>query len=112
MSIRVTRAGAGVPFQPADDHHAVTPQRLHGREAGATDHLVVTRSEFAPGASVDSGPVAGETVYFLLAGQLTIQADGAETTLGPGDAAYLPDRAVRALRAGDAPATVLVARST
>ena len=60
---------------------------------------------------VDSGPVAGETVYFLLEGQLTIEAEGQEATLGPCDTAYLPNRTVRSLCAGDAPASVLVARS-
>jgi hypothetical protein len=39
MQVTHAGAGAGVPFVPADDHHAVSPQRLHGREAGPTDRL-------------------------------------------------------------------------
>lgn len=108
--MHVTRNGDGVEFTPADDHHGVRPVRLHGREAGATDHLVVTRSEFSVGASVDPGPVSGETVYVLLAGQLTIEAAGQRATLSAGDSVHLPDGTVRALQTGDVPASVLVVR--
>ena len=109
--MHVTRERAGARFTPGAAHHGVRPARLHGREAGATDHFVVTRSEFAAGASVDAGPVAGETVHVLLAGELAIEAAGQRATLSPGDSVCLADRTGRSLQAGSAPASVLVVRS-
>lgn len=109
--MHVTRNGAGVSVTPGADHHGVRPLRLHGPEASETDHLVITRSEFAKGASVDAGAVAGETVYILLSGELTIDASGQRTTLAPGDSAHLQDGTVRSLLAGTAPASLLVVRA-
>jgi quercetin dioxygenase-like cupin family protein len=109
--VHVTRNGAGVRFAPNADHRGVRPLRLHGREAGATDHLVITRSEFAIGASVDPGPVSGETVYYLLSGELTIEADEQRVTLQPGDSVHLKDGTVRSLEAGSIAAGVLVVRA-
>lgn len=110
--VHVTRAEAGVAFTPGSDHHGVSPRRLHGQEAGVTDHLAVTRSEFAPGSRVDAGPVSGETLYVVLSGELTIEAGGRRTALSRGDSVHLPRGTVRSLRAGEAPATVLVVRAT
>jgi quercetin dioxygenase-like cupin family protein len=109
--VHVTRNGAGVRFQPSADHRGVRPLRLHGREAGATDQLVITRSEFTVGASVDPGPVSGETVYYLLSGELTLEADGQQVTLQPGDSVLLKDGTVRSLETGSIAATVLVVRA-
>ena len=110
-SIHITRHGAGVPFTPGPDHHGVTPQRLHGREAGETDHLVVTRSEFAAGASVEAGPVPGETVYIVQAGALTVSAAGRTVTLTAGDSIHLTGGTVRALQSASSPASVVVVRA-
>lgn len=110
-TVHVTRQGAGVPFTPGPDHHGVTPQRLHGREAGQTDHLVVTRSEFAAGASIEAGPVPGETVYIVLAGALTLSAAGQTVTLTAGDSVHLPGGTVRAPQSGSSPASIVVVRT-
>ena len=112
MSVQVTRAGAGIPFSPAADHHGVTPVRLHGGEVGPTDHLVVGRSSFAPGARVDPGPVAADTVYLVLDGGLQLRVDGEPIALGAGDSVHLPAGTVRGLRADTGPATVLVVRAS
>ena len=112
MSVQVTRSGEGVPFTPAADHIGVTPVRLHGGEAGPTDNLVVGRSTFAPGARVDLGPVAAETVYFVLEGALQLLVGGEPVDLGTGDSVHLHAGTVRGLRADAGPATVLVVRAS
>lgn len=110
--VHFTRAGGGVPVIPAADHHGVEPRRLHGADAGATERLIATCSRFAAGAWVDPGPVTGETLYVLLAGQLTIYLpDRQPTVLNTGDSAYLPKGAVRSIRAGQTAATLLVVRN-
>jgi hypothetical protein len=53
VSVQVTRAGEGVPFESAADDHGVTPSRLHGPETGNPNRLVMSSSVFPPGAAVD-----------------------------------------------------------
>jgi quercetin dioxygenase-like cupin family protein len=109
---RVTRADAGIPFTPTDDHHGVRPVRLHGGAAGTTDLLTAGRSHFSSGARVDRGSVTGETLYIVVSGELALQiADQEISLLRAGDSAYLPKGTVRALRAGQDGATVLVVRN-
>jgi quercetin dioxygenase-like cupin family protein len=56
--------------------------------------------------------VTGETLYVLLAGELTMEfADREPTVLKVGDSAYLPRGAVRSIRAGRIGATLLVVRN-
>ena len=112
MTVHVARAGEGVPFTPGADHHGVTPLRLHGGEAGPTDHLVVGRSSYAPGARVDPGPVPADTVYLVLEGSIDLVADGERLTLGPGDSAHLPAGTVRSISVGVHASTTLVVRAS
>jgi mannose-6-phosphate isomerase-like protein (cupin superfamily) len=108
----IARADGGVPVTPTADHHGVQPRRLHGGDAGPTERLVATRSRFDPGAWVDPGPVTGETLYVLLAGELSMEiADRESTVLNVGDSAYLPKGTVRSLRSGRTGATLLVVRN-
>lgn len=110
--VHITRAGDGVPFTPTADHHGVQPVRLHGGDACPTERLTATRSQFAAGAWVDPGPMTAETLYVLLAGELTMEVpDRGPTELITGDSAYLPKGAVRSLYAGKAGATLLVVRA-
>ena len=109
---RITRADDGIPFIPADDHHGVHPVRLHGGAAGATERMSVGRSYFSPAARVDRGPVAGETLYVVVTGELNVQiADQESTPLRAGDSAYLPKGTARALQAGTDGATIIVIRN-
>lgn len=113
ICVHVTTAGSGVPFSAAADHHGVQSTRLHGGEAGPTERLVATRSEFAAGAWVEPGPMRSETLYVLLAGELIMEIpDRAPISLGPGDSAYLPKGTVRSLAAGKSGASMLVVRSS
>lgn len=110
--VHIARSDGGVPVAPTADHHGVQPSRLHGGDAGPTERLIATRSRFDPGAWVDSGPVTGETLYVLLAGELTMDvADREPAALNVGDSAYLPKGAVRSIRAGRTGATLLVVRN-
>jgi quercetin dioxygenase-like cupin family protein len=110
--VHIARSDGGVLVTPSADHHGVQPSRLHGGEASATERLIATRSRFDPGAWVDSGPVTGETLYVLLAGELTMEvADREPTALNVGDSVYLPKGVVRSIRAGRTGATLLVVRN-
>ena len=110
--VHITRSDGGVRVTPTADHHGVQPTRLHGGGADPTESLIATRSRFDPGARVDSGPVTGETLYVLLAGELTMEfADREPSVLKVGDSAYLPRGAVRSIRAGRIGATLLVVRN-
>lgn len=109
---RITRADAGIPFTPAADHHGVHAVRLHGGVAGNTDLLTAGRSHFSAGARVDRGPVSGETLYVVVAGELALQiADQEISLLRVGDSAYLPKGTMRAIHAGQDGATILVIRN-
>ncbi|MET0455770.1 MAG: hypothetical protein ABW137_28340 [Mycobacterium sp.] len=56
--------------------------------------------------------MTGETLYVLLAGELTMDvADREPAALNVGDSAYLPKGAVRSIRAGRTGATLLVVRN-
>jgi quercetin dioxygenase-like cupin family protein len=112
VTVHVARAGAGIPFTPAPDHHGVSPVRLHGGEAGPTDHLVIGRSSFAPGAKVDPGPVAADTVYVVLDGGLQLVVGDEPIALSTGDSVHLPAGTVRGIRADSGPATILVVRAS
>jgi quercetin dioxygenase-like cupin family protein len=86
--------------------------RLHGGAAGTTERLTAGRSHFTSGARVDRGPVSGETLYVVVAGELALEiADQEISLLQVGDSAYLPKGTVRALHAGQDGATILVVRN-
>jgi quercetin dioxygenase-like cupin family protein len=72
------------PYQ-APNHFEMRGLRLQGFEPGGPETFWVGCSYFLPGggAGPDSAPL--EKVYVVRAGQLTVEADGEITDLGPMD---------------------------
>jgi mannose-6-phosphate isomerase-like protein (cupin superfamily) len=106
--MRVTRH-AGAPSYAAAAHHGVATFRLQGHEAGPTERFWVGLSYYLPGGGADESPAGEETVYVVLDGELVVQADGREETIGPNDSVHLPKGTTRRIDNRSArPATLLV----
>jgi quercetin dioxygenase-like cupin family protein len=77
------------PYQ-APNHYDMRALRLQGFEPGGPKTCWVGLSHFLPGggAGPDSSPL--EKVYVVLAGSVTVRADGQDTTLGPLDSCCIP----------------------
>lgn len=91
-------------------HHDVTARRIQGREMGGPDNFTVGISAYAPGAGVDEGPTAAETVYVVIDGELEVTVAGhGPTRLGRNDSLHLHRGEVRSVRNTQPhPATLLV----
>ena len=72
MMSRLHRFADAAAFQP-EGHAGVSPVRLTGTMADESLNVVV--STYSPGAHAEVSPVAIDTVYVLLTGQLTITID-------------------------------------
>ncbi|MFD0689667.1 cupin domain-containing protein [Actinomadura fibrosa] len=108
--MHVVRSDEAVAYRPPGHHH-VAARRLQGAEAGGPDGLTVGISHYPPGATVDPAATAGDTVYVVLAGRLTLTShdDGRTLALGRHDSVHLPVGEVRSLRnEGDDDAVLLV----
>ncbi len=80
----VKRFGDAKPYE-APNHSHMRAVRLQGFEEGGPEKFWTGLSHFLPGggAGPDSSPL--EKVYVVLAGKLTVRADGEEVVLGPMD---------------------------
>ncbi|MBM0128231.1 cupin domain-containing protein [Pimelobacter simplex] len=98
--IQVTRSGQGTAYAPPG-HVDVTARRLHGAEVGGPSGFWVGHSVYPPGACAELGPVAGDTVYIVLDGELALRVrDGSGTSasvLYAGDSVFIPWRTIRSI---------------
>ena len=93
----------------APNHYDMRSLRLQGFEEGGPAGFWVGLSHFLPGggAGPDSSPV--EKVYVVLAGRMTVRADGQDVELGPLDSCTIgADVAREAVNRGNEVATMLV----
>jgi quercetin dioxygenase-like cupin family protein len=93
----------------APNHFDMRSLRLQGFEDGGPTNFWVGLSHFLPGggAGPDATPI--EKVYVVLAGQLTVTAEGQEHVLGPMDSVRIgPNVERKVLNAGNDVATMLV----
>ena len=96
------------PYE-APNHHAMKGFRLQGFEAGGPETFWTGLSHFLPGggAGPDSSPL--EKVYVVVAGAVTVRAEGEEVVLGPLDSVFIGGNVVReVVNASNAVATMLV----
>jgi quercetin dioxygenase-like cupin family protein len=96
-------------------HDGVDAVRLQGHEAGPTQRFWVGRSLYQPGGAAQLSPAGQETVYVVLAGELTLAVpnEGIEQVLHPGDSVHLPQGTERSVtNASDRPAELLVVIAT
>ncbi|MER7983585.1 cupin domain-containing protein [Streptomyces sp. NPDC095817] len=109
MPIDITRLSQAQPFQPAD-HHGVGPVHLFG--GSDYDGAVTTAlSHYLPGGRADMSPVAAETLYVVLTGTLSLDAEGDTYDLHPLDAVRLTAGTPRGVEnRTNLPASMLVIR--
>jgi quercetin dioxygenase-like cupin family protein len=109
VTARITRAD-GAPAYVPPRHEGVAAYRLQGHEAGPTERFWVGLSRYEPGGHATTSPAGQETVYVVLDGELTLDADGRTTVLRRHDSVHLSPGTVRSVENhGDQPATLLVA---
>jgi mannose-6-phosphate isomerase-like protein (cupin superfamily) len=79
----------------APNHHGVRSLRLQGLEQGGPENFWVGLSHILPGggAGPDASPI--EKTYVILAGQLTLLADGQEVLIGPNDSCTIGPNTMR-----------------
>ncbi|MEV0848647.1 cupin domain-containing protein [Streptomyces sp. NPDC049954] len=109
MPIDITRLSQAQPFQPAG-HHGVGPVHLFGGED--YDGAVTTAlSHYLPGGRADMSAVPAETLYIVLTGALTLDAEGDTHELHALDAVRLTTGTVRSVEnRTNLPASMLVIR--
>jgi quercetin dioxygenase-like cupin family protein len=93
----------------APNHFDMRSLRLQGFEEGGPTNFWVGLSHFLPGggAGPDATPI--EKVYVVLAGKITVTAEGQEHLLGPMDSVRIgPNIERKVLNAGNDVATMLV----
>ncbi|MFJ9173666.1 cupin domain-containing protein [Streptomyces sp. NPDC102360] len=109
VPIDITRLPQAQPFQPAG-HHGVGPVHLFGGKDydGA---VTATLSHYLPGGRADMSPVPMETLYVVLTGTLTIDAEGDTHDLHPLDAVRLTTGTLRSVEnRTNLPASMMVIR--
>lgn len=110
--MRVTRLADGAPFDPPG-HHGVGPVRLQGGEATPTERITVALSHYLPGGRAEAAAQASETIYVVVAGELTMISEGVEETLRPYDSVRFTTGTVReVVNRTMLPASMLVIRPT
>ena len=106
--MRVKRFAEAQQYE-APNHFAMRALRLQGFEPDGPEGFWVGLSHFLPGggAGPDASPL--EKVYVVLAGAVTVRADGEEVVLGALDSVFIAANVVREVRNnGNAVATMLV----
>jgi len=94
----------------APNHRACTTLRLFGAEAGGSKGLIVGVSHFLPGGGAGPDASPPEKVYYVLAGELTVIADGKETVLRKNDSCYIgPNENREIVNRGNEVCTIVVA---
>lgn len=102
---RITEA----PTYEAPGHFDMTCQRLQGREASETEAMWVGLSRIQPGGHTTLKASPQEKIYVVIEGQVTVQTDTEEATLGPLDTVVIFRGEPRALfNRTNQPATVLL----
>ena len=95
--MHIKRFSEAEPYQ-APNHNDCTALRLAGFEAIGPENFWVGCSHFLPGggAGPDASPL--EKVYIVLAGELTVIAEGKTETAGPMDTVFVPGGEEREIR--------------
>jgi len=104
----VKRFADAKPYE-APNHFDMRALRLQGFEPGGPENFWVGLSHILPGgrAGPDATPI--EKVYVVLAGHVTVTADGKEHVLGPYDSCRIgPNVERKVLNASNEMATMLV----
>ncbi len=110
MSMRVNRLAEAERFDPPG-HTGVGPVRLQGGAGAPTEEVTVVLSHYLPGGQAEMSEQPVETVYVVVAGELTMCSDGQEATLHPYDSVHFTPGTVRQVEnRSKLPASMLVIR--
>lgn len=112
MGMRITRLADATPFAPPG-HRGVAPLRLQGGETAPTEDVTVVLSHYLPRGEAEMAVQVIETVYVVVAGELTMVSDGVEETLRPFDSVHFSAGTSRqVVNRTPLPASMLVIRAT
>lgn len=93
----------------APNHHDVKALRLQGFEEGGPTNFWVGLSHILPGGGAGPDATPLEKVYVVVAGRVTVAAEGVERELGPLDSVRIgPSVERKVFNAGNDVATMLV----
>jgi quercetin dioxygenase-like cupin family protein len=82
----------------APNHFEMSALRLQGFETAGPKSAWVGLSYFLPGGGAGPDSSALEKTYIVLAGSVTVRANGEEVILGPLDSCYIPPNEEREVR--------------
>lgn len=104
----IKRFAEAEPYD-APNHFGMRALRLQGFEAGGPKGFWTGLSHFLPGGGAGPDPSPLEKVYIVLAGRVTVRAEGEEAVLGPMDSCFIGPDVTREVRnEGNEVATMLV----
>lgn len=89
---------AQAPMYKAPNHFEMSALRLQGYETDGPKASWVGLSYFLPGGGAGPDSSTLEKTYIVLAGSVTVRANGQDVTLGPLDSCYIPPNEVREVR--------------
>jgi glyoxylate utilization-related uncharacterized protein len=96
------------PYDAAG-HFNVTALRLCGKEETGAEKFWVGLSHFLPGGGAEYKATLTEKYYFVLDGEITVNTDKEEVTLGPWESVYIaPNEGRSILNKTNKPASILV----
>ncbi len=94
--MHVKRFKDAQPYE-APNHRACFGLRLQGFDEGGPENQWVGLSQFLPGGGAGPDSTPFEKVYVVLEGEMTVEIDGNETTLGKFDSCTIAPGEVRVL---------------
>lgn len=110
--MQVTRFSEAPSYQ-APEHYDMACLRLQGKEATTTDTIWIGLSHILPGGHTSLKDADVEKIYIVVEGEVTIQTDSEEFTLGRLDSCRIAPGEARALHnKTNAPASILLAMPT
>ena len=105
----VRRLSEAKPYE-APNHRDNKSLRVFGAEMGGSQTLVFGISHFLPGGGAGPDASPPEKIYYVLAGELTVRADGKEMVVKAGDTCYIgPNETREIVNRGNEVCTIAVA---
>lgn len=84
MSYKIVRKAEAYAYE-APLHYNVLATRLHNPEDVNDGRMVMGLSHFLPGGGCEFGSNHMESIYYIIAGQMTLKTEDCETVLYQGD---------------------------
>ncbi len=96
------------PYEAAK-HFNMVALRLSGKEETGAEKFWVGLSHFLPGGGAEFSATPAEKYYFVLEGEITVNTEKEEITLGPWESVYIaPNEGRGIINKTNKPASMLV----